>query len=174
MTIQSIRSFSFCLLAAVAICNSCATAIAQSPPTPNTDKKLDSPFAAFRAGAAVSPVASIATGLDITFPRLRIADAWVTRVDVDLSAHFSSPSFGSRRDAEATFSVCQVYTPGGVNRGRYFVGAGFGPSIGPKSGIGGKLLAGINFSPVVSFEVEARFSPQSPVRAVLMVRLSVL
>ena len=96
------------------------------------------------------------------------------RARIDLSAHFNSRSFGSRRDAAINVSFCQVYTPGGLNRGRYFLGAGIGPSIGPRSGFGAKLFAGINFTPVVSVEAEERFSSAAPARAVLMLRLSAL
>jgi hypothetical protein len=94
------------------------------------------------------------------------------RFDVDLSAHFNSRSFGSRRDASAAATFCQVYTLGGVNRGRYFVGAGIGPSFGPRSGLGAKVFAGINFTPVVSLEVEGQLPGDSTTRLVAMLRLS--
>ena len=148
--------------------------LAQAAPASGVDKRLDSPFAALRLGVVVTPVASVDTGLDITFPRLRIGASWTSRVDLDLSARFDSPSFASRRDAELALSLCQVYTPGGVNRGRYFLGAGLGPSFGPRSGLGGKVFAGMNFTPVVSIEAEVQLPPSAPVRAVLMLRLSAL
>jgi hypothetical protein len=150
------------------------TAGAQSAGSPSMDTKLDSPFAAFRIGVITSPVASIDTGLDVTFPRLRIGRSWVSRFDLDLSARFNSRSFGSRRDAEIAPTFCQVYTPGGVNRGRFFAGAGIGPWFGPRSGFGGKVFAGINFTPVVSVEVEGQFPPSSAARLAVMVRLSAL
>jgi hypothetical protein len=149
-------------------------ALGQAAPDSSLDKKLDSPFLSFKLGVAVSPVASVDTGFDITFPRLRLGPSWTTRFDLDLTARFNSHSFGSRRDAEIWTSVCQVYTPGGVNRGRYFLGAGLGPSIGPRTGIAGKVFGGVNFTPVVSLEAEAHFPPSSGVRAVLMLRLSAL
>jgi hypothetical protein len=129
---------------------------------------------AFRIGVAFSSAASVDGGLDVTFPRLRIGPSWTTRFDLDLTARFKSPSFGSRRDAEAWPSLCQVYTPGGVNRGRWFAGAGAGPSFGPRSGFAGKVFAGVNFSPVVSLEAEAQFPPTTGVRTVIMLRLSAL
>jgi hypothetical protein len=137
-------------------------------------KKLDSPFAAFRLGLVGTPVLGVDTGLDVTFPRLRLGPAWTTRADLDVSAHLRSRSFGSRRDAVVALSACQVYTPGGVNRGRLFLGAGLGPSFGPHSGLGGKVFAGINVTPVVSLEAEAQLPPNAPVRAVLMLRASAL
>jgi hypothetical protein len=151
-----------------------AAAIAQAQPGASVESKLDSPFAAFRLGAAFSPVASVDVGLDVTFPRLKLGPSWTTRVDLDLTARFSSPSFGSRRDAEVWPSFCQVYTPGGVNRGRLFAGAGAGPSFGPRSGLAAKVFAGINFTPVVSVEAEAQFPPAGGARAVLMLRISAL
>jgi hypothetical protein len=138
------------------------------------DPKLDSPFAAFRLGFILSPVASIDGGLDITFPRLRIGEQWTSRVDFDASARFNSRSFGSRRDAELAVTFNQVYTPGGVNRGRFFLGAGIGQTFGPKSGVSGKVFGGVNISRVVSIEVEGQFPPGSPVRLALMGRLSAL
>ncbi len=152
----------------------CQAAFAQAPDSSNLDKKLDSPFAAFRIGVVVSPVASVDGGLDITFPRLRIAPSWASRLDLEAAARFNSRSFGSRRDADGLFTICQVYTPGGLNRGRYFLGAGAGVSVGPRSGFGGKVFAGINLSPVVSIEAEGQFVRSSPVRAVLMLRLAAL
>ena len=136
--------------------------------------KLDSPFASFRLGVIVSPVASIDTGLDVTFPRLRLGPSWATRFDLDLSAHFASASFGSRRDAEAAVSLCQVYTPGGINRGRFFAGAGIGNSFGPHTGLSGKVFAGYNFTPVLSVQAEAQFPPNAPIRPALMLRLAAL
>lgn len=147
---------------------------AQAPAAAGRDSKLDSPFASFRIGVVASPVASIDGGLDVTFPRLRLGPAWASRVDIDVSARFRSRSFGSRRDADVDLNFCQVYTPGGINRGRYFFGAGLGESVGPRSGLSGKLFAGINFTPVFSLTGEAQFLPQSPVRAVLMLRLAAL
>lgn len=138
------------------------------------DKKLDSPFAAFRLGLVATPVLGVDTGLDVTFPRLRLGPAWTTRADLDLSAYLRSRSFGSRRDAAVALSACQVYTPGGVNRGRLFLGAGVGPWFGPRSGFAGKVFAGINVTPIVSVEAEAHLPPRSPVRAVLMLRVSAL
>jgi hypothetical protein len=152
---------------------SCA-AVAQSSGSSSLDKKLESTFAAFRIGVIATPVASVDTGLDVTFPQLHIGRAWVTRFDLDLSARFNSRSFGSRRDAEIAVALCQVYTPGGINRGRYFVGAGIGPSFGPRSGLAGKVFAGLNFTPVVSLELEGQFPPDSAVRLTAMLRLSAL
>lgn len=153
---------------------SCVPVRAQSGGSSTIDKKLDTPFASLRIGIVASPAASVDTGLDVTFPRLRIGKSWATRLDIDLSARLSSPSFGSRRDAQAAATFCQVYTPGGLNRGRLFLGAGLGPSFGPKSGLGAKVFAGINFSPVVSLSFEAQFTPGSEVRTVGMLRLAAL
>ena len=147
---------------------------AQTAPPASLDKKLDSPFAAFRAGIVVSPAPNVDVGLDFTFPRLRIGPAWTSRADLEFSARFDSPSFGSRRDAVIALSLCQVYTPGGVNRGRYFAGGGLGGSFGPRSGLSGKVFAGVNLSPIVSVEAESQFPPNARVRAVLMLRLSAL
>lgn len=147
---------------------------AQSSADASINSKLDSPFAAFRIGVIVSPVASGDTGLDITFPRLRIGRSWVSRLDFDFSARFDSPSFGSPRDAEFAATLCHVYTPGGVNRGRYFVGAGVGPTLGHRFGLGGKVFAGMNFTPVVSLEVEGQFPADTGPREAVMLRLSVL
>ncbi len=174
MTITTLlRSLPAGLTAGFAMLSACA-GYAQAPLPSSTDKKLDSPFAAFRLGAAVTPVASLDTGLDITFPRLRIGPAWTTRVDVDFTARFHSASFGSRRDAELALNVCQVYTAGGVNRGRFFLGGGLGPSVGPRNGLTGKVFAGTNFTTVLSLEAEAQFPTSAHVRAVLMLRLSAL
>src|SRR4051812_10408876 len=100
-----LRSLPAWLAAGLMLLCGCA-GLAQSAPTSSTDrmeagvdKKLDSPFAAFRLGVAATPVLGIDTGLDVTFPRLRIGPAWTTRADLDLSAHFRSRSFASRRDA---------------------------------------------------------------------------
>jgi len=138
------------------------------------DPKLDSPFATFRLGAAVSPVASVDGGIDVTFPRLRIAEQWASRLDFDLGARFNSRSFGSRRDAELAVTFNHVYTPGGVNRGRFFLGAGIGETFGPKRGISGKVFGGLNFGRVASIEIEGQLPPGSPVRLVLMGRLAAL
>ena len=162
------------LATAFAMMGAAVSAGAQSKAPIAAPDKLDSPFAAFRLGAALSPVASVDGGLDVTFPRLRLGAAWVTRADVDISARFNSASFGSRRDAELALSLCQVYTPGGVNRGRLFLGGGIGTSFGPQSGLSGKLFVGTNLSQVISIEAEAQFPPRSGVRAVLMLRLSAL
>ena len=151
-----------------------AACYAQDAPASSLDKKLDAPFAAFRAGIAVSPTPGADVGLDVTFPRLRIGRSWCTRADLEFSAHLDSPSFGSRRDAIITLILCEVYTPGGVNRGRWFVGGGMGASFGPRSGLGGKVFAGLNLTSVVSIEAEGQFSPGSPARAVLMLRWSAL
>lgn len=174
MTIKTTYRVLLACLAVWLMTHSGSAALAQSPSGPGIDKKLDSPFAAFRGGIVVSPVASVDIGLDFTFPRLRLGASWTSRLDLDFSARFSSPSFGSRRDAVAAITACQVYTPGGVNRGRYFLGAGIGPSFGPKSGLGGKVFAGINFTPVISLEAEGQFLPESRARAVIMLRLSAL
>jgi hypothetical protein len=135
---------------------------------------LDSPFAAFRIGIIASPIASIDGGLDVTFPRLKISEQWVSRLDFDFAARFNSPSFGSRRDASFGLTFCQVYTPGGVNRGRWYGGAGLGYFFGPRSALGGKVFVGTNFTRVVSLEVEGQFPGDSTTRAVLMLRLSAL
>jgi len=139
-----------------------------------SDRRLDSPFAAFRAGVVLTPTRDIDAGLDITFPRLRAGREWVTRFDFDGSARIHSASFGSRRDAQLAIDACQEFTPGGVNRGRWFVGGGIGPVIGPRSGFGGKLFAGYNFTPIVSVEAEAQVQARASTRAVLMLRLSAL
>jgi hypothetical protein len=174
MTNNNLASTPIAGLAAGFILVCGAAAHGQSPAGSPLDKKLDSPFASFRLGAALSPISTVDAGVDVTFPHLRIGTSWTSRLDVEFGARFNSPSFGSRRDAEVSISACQVYTPGGVNRGRYFLGAGLGPSFGPQSGLRGKIFAGLNFSPVVSIEAEAQFPPNSPVRAVFMLRLSAL
>lgn len=143
-------------------------------PTQRTADSLDSPFAAFRLGVIASPVASIDGGLDVTFPRLTIGKDWVSRVDVDLAARFNSRSFGSRRDASVGLTFCQVFTPGGVNRGRLYAGAGFGYFVGPRSGIGSKVFVGTNLTRVIGLEVEGQFPGDSTARLVVLLRISAL
>lgn len=135
---------------------------------------LIEPFAAFRVGVVASPTASADLGLDITVPRLRAARNWTTRLDVDLAARFNSPSFGSRRDASVFPALCQVYAPGGVNRGRWYLGAGAGPYFGRHSDLGFKLFGGLNTSRTVAFELEGQFPGDGTSRLVAMVRLSAL
>ena len=139
-----------------------------------TDNKLDSPYAALRFGIVASPILGADAGLDVTFPRLSLGKSWSTRLDLDLEARLVSRSFGSRRDGEAYTMLCQVYTPGGVNVGRYFVGAGAGVVFGPHSGLAAKLFAGINISKVVSLELEERFPGDATTRTVVMIRFSAL
>jgi len=146
---------------------------AQTAPASTRDSKLDSPFASFRVGVSASDSKAVDTGLDVTFPKIGTGSL-VTRLDVDLTAHFRSASFGSRRDSELAISLCGVYAPGGINRGRYFLGAGVGPVAGPQSGIGGKVFGGINFNKSISAEVEGQFPPNSPVRISFLLRLAAL
>ena len=164
-----------CLVIVVLMLACSLTVSAQAKTGSGPDRKLDTPFASFRAGLALAPEASVDVGLDVSFPQVRLfGKSWFSRGDVDLTARLDSPSFGSRRDGEAAISLCQVYAPMGANRGRYFIGAGIGPSFGHRNGIGGKLFVGMNFSSVVSVEADAQFPPGASLRAALMVRLSAL
>ena len=134
------------------------------------DRLLATPFATFRLGFSDLPVPTIDGGLDVTFPRLGIAKNWAGRLDLDASARLHSPSFGSTRDAVIALTACQVYTPGGVNRGGIFVGGGIGPSFGAFGGIGGKVFIGTNVTRVLSFELDGQFPGDSSGRIIFLIR----
>lgn len=136
-------------------------------------RDFTSPFASFRIGTIFTPVISINGGIDVTFPRWGLRRSWVMRADLDISARFASPSFGSRRDATLGVTLCQVYTPQGVNRGNLYLGGGVGMFTGPDSGIGGKLFFGSNLTRIVSLEVEGRFAGRSSAQVMLMLRAAV-
>jgi hypothetical protein len=137
------------------------------------ESHLDSPFATFRGGIVVSPVLSFAGGLDATFPKLGIHKDFVSRFDVDFLTRFDSPSFGSLRDARIGLNVCEVYTPGGVNRGLYG-GGGVGYYLGRQGHVGGKVFVGTNFSPTVGVEFGPQFTGVGPAQWTLQFRLSAL
>jgi hypothetical protein len=122
----------------------------------------------------VSPVLSFAGGLDATFPKLGIGKEFAARVDVDFLTRFNSPSFGSLRDTKIGLNFCQVYTPGGVNRGRLYGGGGVGYYLGKHGQFGGKAFVGTNFSTTIGLEFGAHFTGSGQTQFALQLRLSAL
>ncbi len=147
----------------------------ESPRSKSEKERFETPFAAFRLGLAVSPDLGAQVGLDLTFPRLSLGRSWVTRFDLEAQALLTSPSFGSRRDSVFSFNLCQIYSPGGANRSKFYIGGGIGTFYGPFSGtIGGKLFLGSNVSNTVAFELQTLFPGGNSPQVVLGVRLSAL
>lgn len=138
------------------------------------DTDVSSPFASFRGGVVVSPVLSFAGGLDATFPNLGVSRDFAGRFDVDFLTRFNSPSFGSLRDARVGLNFCEVYTPGGVNRGRWYGGAGLGYYFGKVGHFGGKAFIGTNFSPTIGLELGAHFTGAGQAQLAVQMRLSAL
>ncbi len=135
--------------------------------------RFETPFAAFRLGLVVSPNLNAQVGLDVTFPRFSLGRSWVTRFDFEAQALLTSPSFGSRRDSVFSFNLCQIYSPGGANRSKFYVGGGLGTFYGPFSGtLGGKLFLGSNVSDNVAFELQTLFPGGNSPQIALGIRLS--
>ena len=136
-------------------------------------ERFETPFAAFRLGLGVSPNLAAQVGLDVTFPRFSLGRSWVTRFDFEAQALLTSPSFGSRRDSVFSFNLCQIYSPGGANRSKFYIGGGIGAFYGPFSGtIGGKFFLGSNVSDNVAFELQTLFPGGNSPQVVLGIRLS--
>ena len=147
----------------------------ESSPSNSEKERFETPFAAFRLGLGVSPNLSAQVGLDVTFPRFSLGRSWVTRFDFEAQALLTSPSFGSRRDSVFSFNLCQIYSPGGANRSKFYMGGGIGTFYGPFSGtLGGKLFIGSNVSNNVAFELQTLFPGGNSPQIVIGIRLSAL